>query len=813
MNQKTIKLDRFVPRSYQEKLVTAFEQGKIKRFVAIWPRRCLSGDSHIVMADGSWKYLKDIQEGDEILSWNGSKFVPDKVKYHWKTELKSTKMVQSYSCLPLISSQDHVFATNKHSSKVINWKKLSEVTKNDPLMQYAGTFSAGVNDNYMPEFLGYMLSDGYCSDYNQPKFTNSNKIIIDRVRYLVKQLFNVRVINDIQDNCTVLRFPEGNDNDLPSVKQQFVRFGINCPKKERRLPKVVWSWNEQEILSFFSGLISGDGNIYTHSKERQSRRIGQVIPVAVEVTLNFGESDLYAWDCYWLLRKIGIVPQVPYKERGSNWKIKIAKCLDIKKILENRIYGKESAQRKALSSVEDRNRQAKPYKGCFRLLAKVYDTGKQEELYDIETELHHNFVANGYLVHNSGKDICALNLLIRAALRRVGTYFYVFPTFSMGRRILWDAIDISGQKIMHHYVPEEIVTGRNQQQMKITLINGSQIQILGSDDVDKSLVGTNAIGIVYSEYALQDPHAWQLAIPILKASAGWALFISTVRGRNHFYDLYEVVKDRDDWFCEKLTIEDTKHITVEEIEKEIESGQISRDLAMQEFWNDFNLGVEGSFYGKYIDDLRKKGQIGNFPYEPGLLTHTFWDLGYNDSTVIIFAQLHGPTIRIIDHYENNKQGLEHYAQVVKQKPYVYGKHIAPHDIAVHDLSTGVSRWKMMHDLGITFMRTEGKLPSIDDGIEAVRRILPKCWFDERSCGKLIKALENYRQEYDNKRKVYKSQPLHDVNSHSADAMRYLALALPKLTPNSSPQELKDRYNRAMYGDQVTTGFFSDFKGY
>lgn len=413
----------------------------------------------------------------------------------------------------------------------------------------------------------------------------------------------------------------------------------------------------------------------------------------------------------------------------------------------------------------------------------------------------------------AGKDICAFNLLIRASFRRVGTYFYVFPTFSMGRRILWDAIDIDGRRIIDYYLPPEIVESRNEQQMRIRLVNGSQIQIVGSDDVDKSLVGTNAVGFVFSEYAIQDPHAWQLSIPILKASLGWALFVSTVRGRNHFYDLYEAVKNRDDWFCELLTVEDTQHISVEEIEKEIDSGQISRDLAMQEFYNDFNLGVEGSFYGKYIDDLRKKDQIGNFPYEPGLLTHTFWDLGYNDSTVIIFAQLHGPTIRIIDYYENNKQGLEHYAKVIKEKPYTYGKHIAPHDIAVHDLSTGISRWKMMHDLGVTFMRTEGKLPSIDDGIEAVRRILPKCWFNEPSCGKLIKALENYRQEYDSKRKVYKSQPLHDVNSHGSDAMRYLALALPKLTPNSSPEELKNRYNRAVYGDQVTTGFFSDFKGY
>lgn len=414
----------------------------------------------------------------------------------------------------------------------------------------------------------------------------------------------------------------------------------------------------------------------------------------------------------------------------------------------------------------------------------------------------------------AGKDICALNLLVRAAARRIGTYFYVFPTFSMGRRILWDAIDIDGRKVIDHYLPSEIIANKNEQQMRIRLVNGSQVQILGSDDVDKSLVGTNAVGIVFSEYALQDPHAWQLSIPILKASNGWALFVSTVRGRNHFYDLYETVKKNKDWFCELLTVDDTKHISAEEIEKEIADGQISRDLAMQEFYNDFNLGVEGSFYGKYIDELRKHDQITNVLWEPYLPVHTAWDLGYNDSTTIIFFQTQGPNIRIIDYYENSKQGLEHYAKVIKDKPYTYGKHIAPHDIAVHDLSTGVSRWKMMYDLGITFLRQEGKLPSIDDGIEAVRRILPKCWFDIKKTEKLIKYLENYRQEYDNKRKVYKSAPLHDINSHAADAMRYLALGLSKVQAgNSSPEEINKRYNEAMYGNNVTTGFFSDFKGY
>ena len=407
-----------------------------------------------------------------------------------------------------------------------------------------------------------------------------------------------------------------------------------------------------------------------------------------------------------------------------------------------------------------------------------------------------------YLViwpRRGGKDICALNLLLRAAYEKIGTYFIVFPTFSMGRRILWDAIDIDGRRILNYYIPDEVALSRNEVQMRIRLRNGSQIQILGSDDVDKTLVGTNALGIVFSEYALQDPRAWTFSIPILKASDGWALFISTPRGKNNFWELYNLAKDSPDWFCEKLSIEDTKHISLEEIEKDIETGQMSRDLAMQEYWCSFDLGVEGSFYAKSLDSLRRKDQLTTVMYEPYFPVHTSWDLGYNDPTVIIFFQIINNQIRIIDCYENNKLGLEHYVKVLQQKEYAYGKHIAPFDIAVHDLSTGISRWKMMSDLGVQFIRYTEKQPSVEDGIEAVRRSLPMMWFDEKKCANLIKALENYRQEYDQKKKVYKNNPSHDWSSHYADAMRYLCVALPKVSTNADPVALEKRYNEVYYG--------------
>ncbi|HZW60822.1 MAG TPA: hypothetical protein VFF04_01220, partial [Candidatus Babeliales bacterium] len=380
------------------------------------------------------------------------------------------------------------------------------------------------------------------------------------------------------------------------------------------------------------------------------------------------------------------------------------------------------------------------------------------------------------LPRRAGKDITAFNTVIRMALRKVGTYFYVFPTYSSGRKILWDAITNDGHRILD-YIPPELIESKNEQQMRIRLINHSVIQIIGSDNYDNSLVGTNAVGMVFSEYALQDPRAYQFSRPILTGNDGWALFISTPRGKNHLWELYQIAQHNPDWFSYKLTVEDTQHVPLHEIEKERMSGEMSDDLIQQEYYCSFDMGVEGAYYIKYLDKMRIKGQIGQVPWESSCKVNTAWDLGFTDSCVIIFFQVIGMTIRIIDYYEKNKEGLEHYVKVLESKPYSYGKHIFPHDIKVTELGSGITRIEKLRQLGIR--ATVAENVSIVDGIEAVRSAFSKIWIDETNCRQLIKALENYRQEYDSKRRVYKSQPLHNEFSHAADAMRYLCISLPK----------------------------------
>lgn len=402
------------------------------------------------------------------------------------------------------------------------------------------------------------------------------------------------------------------------------------------------------------------------------------------------------------------------------------------------------------------------------------------------------------LPRRAGKDLTAFNLCIRYALKNICVIYYIFPTYAQGKKVIFDSITNTGERILD-FIPSEVIASINQQEMKIKFKNGSLLQVVGSDNYD-SLMGTNPKLCVFSEYALQDPRAYQYIRPILTANDGIAIFLSTPRGKNHLWELYQIAQQAPGWFCYKLTIDDTHHIPLSEIERERAEGIMSEDLIQQEYYTSFTMGVEGAYYAKYIDRMRVKGQIGLVPWETGFKVNTAWDLGVSDNTCIIFFQIIGQTVRIIDCYDKNKEGLEHYVKVIETKPYSYGRHFAPHDIRVREFGSGITRIEKARQLGIKF--TVADDISIVDGIEAVRSSFSKIWIDEKQCAPLIKAIENYRQEYDAKRKTYKSHPLHDWSSHYSDALRYLCISLPKTRDGLTAEELDKRYREAVMGDQA-----------
>lgn len=412
----------------------------------------------------------------------------------------------------------------------------------------------------------------------------------------------------------------------------------------------------------------------------------------------------------------------------------------------------------------------------------------------------------------AGKDICAFNLLIRMALRKVQSIAYCFPTYNSGRRILWDAINNDGFRILD-YCPLELAT-RNEQKMMLRFTNGSTIQVIGSNDYDTALVGTNFQFICFSEYSLMDPRAYQYSRPILTANQGGALFLSTPRGRNHLWDLYQVaIHTPDEWFVHKLTVADTGHIKQADIQREIDMGELSPGLANQEYNTSFDEGQDGYFYSALIDKMRLEGRIGIVPHEQRFKTHTAWDLGINDPTVIIWFQIIGATVHIIDYYSASNRAIDHFVNVVLNKPYVYGKHFPPHDIMVREQGSGLTRREMYKQLGISFSEVY-KLDLLD-GIECAKSSLSKIWIDEVKCKELIRHLTNYCQEYDEARKQYKMIPLHNEASHGADAFRYLCIALKKASfEGASPEQLERRYREALGGHGSNLpGLFGDDRRY
>lgn len=376
----------------------------------------------------------------------------------------------------------------------------------------------------------------------------------------------------------------------------------------------------------------------------------------------------------------------------------------------------------------------------------------------------------------AGKEITCWNYMIReACCGRIGTYCYFFPTSRLGRRILWDGANKEGKRFVD-YIPPELIQGQpNSVEMKIELKNGSVIQIMGTENIIN--VGINPIGCVFSEFSLQDPKTWDFVRPILRENEGWAVFNFTPRGKNHAFDLFNMARDNDDWFCQRLSIEDTGVLTETDMDMERNEG-MSENLIQQEYYCNFDQGIEGAFYAKHLNQAEKEERVTHVPYDPYTPVDTYWDLGVSDSTAIIFAQNVGQEIHIIDTYSNEGEGLDHYARVVENKAkeglWQYGGHYAPHDIQVRELGHGArTRLQMAREMGLNFQIVPNL--SIHEGIEMARGMFHKLWIDRKNCSYLIKCLENYHRVFNERLNVFSDKPCHDWSSHYADAFRYMGV--------------------------------------
>lgn len=373
------------------------------------------------------------------------------------------------------------------------------------------------------------------------------------------------------------------------------------------------------------------------------------------------------------------------------------------------------------------------------------------------------------------KDKACFNIMVKKAVENVGIYYYVFPTYSQWKKAVWDWIDKDWWKTLKH-IPDAIIKRKNDTEMKVELTNGSIIQIVGSDNVD-SIVWTNPIGIIFSEYSLQNPTAWDFLRPILAENWWWAIFNFTPRWDNHAKELLDMAQWNDKWLVSIQTVDDTHAISPETLEAErkeiILKNGWSDAIFQQEYYCSFDAWINGSYYAEILTELEKANHRTAVPYDPALDVFTAWDLWINDSTAIWFWQRLGKEIRVIDYYEHNWEGLSHYVWVLRDKWYRYWTVWLPHDAQARSLQTWKTVEEKMYEYWFKDIQIVPKLWVLD-GINSARAILPYCYFDREKTMEWWKMLKNYHKEFDDKHQSFK-WPLHDWASHGADAFRYLAV--------------------------------------
>jgi hypothetical protein len=365
-----------------------------------------------------------------------------------------------------------------------------------------------------------------------------------------------------------------------------------------------------------------------------------------------------------------------------------------------------------------------------------------------------------------GKTVAALNHLIREAVlndKETPRYAYIAPTYGQAKRVAWDYL-------VKYTTP--LGGTNNISELRVDFW-GRRIQLYGSDNPD-SLRGQFFDGVIIDEVGDQNPKIWtDIVRPALTDRKGWCLFIGTPKGHNHFKELRDRAEKEEGWGLLEFKASETG--VVDDTELKAAKNEMGEDKYRQEFECSFDAAVEGSYFGQILNELEAKKHMQEIPREELSRTFTAWDLGMGDSTSIWVAQLVGTEVRLLDYYENHGVGLDHYVKWLRDNDYEKAEHILPHDVRVRELGTGKSRMEMLEEAGLQ-IKIAPRM-SLDDGIQAVRRLLPRCWFNVPKVQTGLNCLRNYRRDYDEKRKIFYERPLHDWSSHGSDSFRYLALGL------------------------------------
>jgi hypothetical protein len=392
----------------------------------------------------------------------------------------------------------------------------------------------------------------------------------------------------------------------------------------------------------------------------------------------------------------------------------------------------------------------------------------------------------------SGKEVESWNMIIEGAVESPGLYMMVYPTNVRAKAVLWDGAILmpDGHSVKFlHMIPKRLLQGINNQEMKIKLVNGSVIWVVGSDIDPDKLRGTNPRGIVYSEFAFQDPRVFYVMLPALRQNGGWLIGQSTFDGMNHFYQLIENNKDDHLWYCRVDSITNLvdengeRYITDEMIEEDRRAG-MPEYLIQQEYYGIVQINQETKYFAHAIKNIYETNRIIPELIIPQANVYSAFDIGINDCTAIILFQVKRidnflkPVV--IAYFENNNRDLAFYVMEIRRMCARYNlpfkDHFLPHDGQKRDFNTGkntVDFMREMNESAFIVPRPSSK----ENAIEAMRRRLYICDFNKENTQRLIDCLSNYSKEFDDKMGTYKNRPVHNWASHGVDAFQTMTLAL------------------------------------
>lgn len=391
----------------------------------------------------------------------------------------------------------------------------------------------------------------------------------------------------------------------------------------------------------------------------------------------------------------------------------------------------------------------------------------------------------------AGKTVACIMKLIIAAIQAKGSsprFAYIAPYYTQAKDVAWSYL-----KEYTASIPSIAV---NESELHVTLPhNGARIRLYGADNYDR-MRGIYLDGAILDEYGDMSPRAWPEVIrPALSDRKGWAVFIGTPKGRNAFFTVYRHACSAPDWFDLMLKASQTGLVDQDELDDA--KAMMSPEQYEQEFECSFDAAIVGAYYASLIADAGEEGRITSVPVDPDLPIHTAWDLGIGDSMSIWVWQAGPEGMRLIDHIEDHGKPLPHYVGVLDALGYTGGLDFVPHDARVRDLGTGKTRLEVLASAGRRPRLVANHL--VDDGINAVRHVLPRMWFDAENCADGIEALRQYRTEFDDKTDSFKSRPRHDWTSHTADALRYGAMAYRDLVISPAVEKPKPLLGQVYIG--------------